>query len=831
MSAFDFQRIEGRWQKIWEEERTFAVDNRPDPERPNYYCLEMLPYPSGRLHMGHVRNYTIGDAVARFKLARGFKVLHPMGWDSFGMPAENAAIKRKIHPRVWTEDNISQMRAQLKRLGYAYDWDREIAAHRPDYYRWNQWFFLKMYERGLAYRAHRWVNWCPTCETVLANEQVEGGVCWRCSTPVVRKSLEQWFLKITAYAEELDDCLSTLTGWSERVLQMQRNWIGRSAGALVKFSIPDVTGMEPLEIFTTRIDTIFGATFCVLAPEHPAVEELARGTPQSAAVADFVARMQKRNVVHQDALLGEAKEGVFTGRHAINPFTRELIPIWVGNFVLMEYGTGAIMAVPGNDARDHEFARLYDLPIRPVVHPADPGTKIPADQVYTEKGILMNSGLYDGWSSDQAREALVEAGEREGFARRMIQFRIRDWGVSRQRYWGTPIPMIHCASCGIVPVPESDLPVRLPDDVQLTGEGGSPLATVRSFVVVTCPRCGGAARRETDTMDTFFDSSWYFYRYADPKNDQAPFARSAADRWFPIDQYIGGITHAILHLIYCRFFTKVMRDLGLVGVDEPVLRLLNQGMVLKDGSAMSKSRGNVVEPDAMVERYGADTCRLFALFAAPPERDMDWNDQGVEGCHRFLERVWRLAFPQFGAPAPGASAMKSTLSAREVALRRKTHQTILRVTEDLERRLHFNTAISAVMELVNELSAFQLEGVGSPTEIACFREGLDTVVRLLNPFAPHFTEEVWEKLGHGERLALHAWPEADLAVADEPLVKVVVQVNGKLRGKVRVEKGAPESDVLERARSDSKVEAHLRGKTVSRSIFVPDRLLNLVVRG
>ncbi|HEV8376452.1 MAG TPA: leucine--tRNA ligase [Candidatus Polarisedimenticolia bacterium] len=831
MGAFDFQRIEEKWQRIWEAEKTFAVDNQPDPEHPGYYCLEMLPYPSGRLHMGHVRNYTIGDAVARFKSARGFKVLHPMGWDSFGLPAENAAIKRKIHPRLWTEDNISQMRQQLKRLGYAYDWDREIAAHRPEYYRWNQWFFLKMHERGLAYRAHRWVNWCPTCETVLANEQVEGGVCWRCGTPVARKSLEQWFLKITAYAEELDAFLSKLPGWSERVRQMQRNWIGKSTGALVKLSVPDVPGLEPLEIFTTRIDTIFGATFCVLAPEHPAVEKLAAGTIQEAAVTDFVARMGKRNVVHQDALLGEAKEGVFTGAHAINPFTRERIPIWVGNFVLMEYGTGAIMAVPGNDVRDHEFARLYDLPIRPVVRPADPSTEVPSGQVYTEPGLLMNSGAYDGWPSDKAQEALIAQGEEKGFTRRMVQFRIRDWGVSRQRYWGTPIPMIHCAACGIVPVPEADLPVLLPEDVHLTGEGGSPLVSAPSFASVPCPRCGGDARRETDTMDTFFDSSWYFYRYADPKNDRAPFDPAAVDRWFPIDQYIGGITHAILHLIYCRFFTKVMRDMGLVRVDEPVVRLLNQGMVLKDGSAMSKSRGNVVEPDAMVNRYGADTCRLFALFAAPPERDMDWNEQGVEGCHRFLERVWRLASAQFGSPPPDGSAVKAAPSAREEALRRKTHQTILKVTEDLERRLHFNTAISAVMELVNELSAFHLEGVTTSSEIACFREGLDTVVRLLNPFAPHFTEEVWERLGHAQRLAHHAWPEPDLKVADEPLVEVIVQVNGKLRGKVRVEKGTPESDVLDRARGDSKVEAHLRGKTVSRSIFVPDRLLNLVVPG
>jgi leucyl-tRNA synthetase len=828
LGEFDVKAIESKWQAFWERERCFAVDNHPDPQRGSFYCLEMLPYPSGRLHMGHVRNYTIGDAIARFKSARGFKVLHPMGWDSFGLPAENAAIKKGIHPRLWTEDNISQMKEQLKSLGYSYDWDREIAAHRPDYYRWNQWFFLKMFERGLAYRAHRWVNWCSHCQTVLANEQVEGGVCWRCGNPVSRKSLEQWFLRITAYAQELDDFLPKLTGWSERVRQMQKNWIGRSEGALVKFRILDPPHGEPLEIFTTRLDTIYGATFCVLAPEHPAVERLSAGTEQETQVKEFVGRMLRRDLVHQDAQMGEAKEGIFIGRHAENPYTGKPIPIWVGNFVLMEYGTGAIMAVPGNDERDHEFATLYGLPIVPVVRPSDPSTPHPAGKAYTEPGILINSGPWDGLTSADAFAQLLALGEEKGFASRMVQFRIRDWGVSRQRYWGTPIPMIHCPRCGVVPVPEKDLPVLLPEDVVLSGEGGSPLASSAAFVNVSCPRCAAPARRETDTMDTFFDSSWYFYRYTDPKNATAPFARAAAQSWFPIDQYIGGITHAILHLIYCRFFTKVMRDLGLVRLDEPVVRLLNQGMVLKDGSAMSKSRGNVVEPDAMVRRYGADTCRLFSLFAAPPERDMDWNEQGVEGCHRFLERVWRLAAPLF---ASSSEAMPEGLSEAETALRRKTHRTILRVTEDLDRRMHFNTAIAAIMELVNELSAFQNEGMASAARRACCREGLETVVRLLNPFAPHFTEEVWEQLGGRASLARAPWPLADLQLAEEPRLEVVVQVNGRLRGKVVVEKGSPEGEVLELARSDPKVEAHLRGKTLVKSIFVPDRLLNLVVRG
>ncbi|MCI0568461.1 MAG: leucine--tRNA ligase, partial [Acidobacteria bacterium] len=754
-------------------------------------------------------------------------VLHPMGWDSFGLPAENAAIKKGIHPRIWTEDNITQMKEQLKQLGYSYDWSREIAAHRPDFYRWNQWFFLKMFERGLAYRAHRWVNWCSTCQTVLANEQVEGGVCWRCSSVVSRKSLEQWFLRITTYAEELDAFLPKLTGWSERVRQMQKNWIGRSEGVLVKFRIPDLPEMDPLEIFTTRLDTIYGATFCVLAPEHSAVALLCAGTPQEEPVREFVSRMMRRDVVHQDAQLGEEKEGVFTGRHAENPYTGKRVPIWVGNFVVMEYGTGAIMAVPGNDERDREFAQLYHLPILPVVRPAD-SSQAPPDRAYTEPGVLLNSGPFDGMASAQAFEALVKLGEEKGCARRMVQFRIRDWGVSRQRYWGTPIPMIHCPACGVVPVPEQDLPVLLPEDVVLSGEGGSPLAASPAFLQVSCPRCGKGARRETDTMDTFFDSSWYFYRYTDPGNDQAPFDSTAAAQWFPIDQYIGGITHAILHLIYCRFFTKVMRDLGLVALDEPVVRLLNQGMVLKDGSAMSKSRGNVVEPDAMIRRYGADTCRLFSLFAAPPERDMDWNEQGVEGCHRFLERVWRLAAPQFSTQA--APIPEGALSPRETALRRKTHQTILRVTEDLDRRMHFNTAIAAIMELVNELSAFHLAGTDDGAHRACFREGLETVVRLLNPFAPHFAEEVWERLGSPELLVHVPWPHANLALAEEPRVELVVQVNGRLRGKVIVEKGTAEPEVLERARNDPKVEAHLRGKSLLKTVFVPDRLLNLVVR-
>jgi leucyl-tRNA synthetase len=779
--------------------------------------------------MGHVRNYTIGDAVARFKSARGFKVLHPMGWDSFGLPAENAAIKRKIHPRIWTEENIVQMRQQLRRLGYSYDWDREIAAHRPEYYRWNQWFFLKMLEKGLAYRANRWVNWCNTCRTVLANEQVEGGVCWRCDSPVSRKELEQWFLRITDYAEELDARLPELTGWSERVRQMQKNWIGRSEGALVRFPVEEVPGMDPLEIFTTRLDTIYGATFCVLAPEHPAVARLAAGTEAGSGVAAFVERMGRRDTVHMDAQTGE-KEGVFTGRHARNPYTGEKIPIWIGNFVLMEYGTGAIMAVPGNDERDHEFARQYGLPILPVVVPAEGAGPAPEGKAFTDPGLLVDSGPYTGMTSAKAFEALLRAGQEKGFARRATQYRIRDWGISRQRYWGTPIPVVHCPGCGVVPVPERDLPVILPDDVEFTGEGGSPLERSPSFLKVDCPRCGKAARRETDTMDTFFDSSWYFYRYADPHNTEAPFAPAVARHWFPIDQYIGGITHAILHLIYCRFFTKVMRDLGMVEIDEPVARLLNQGMVLKDGSAMSKSKGNVVEPDAIVERYGADTCRLFTLFASPPERDLEWNEQGVEGCHRFLERVWRLAEPQFGGPAPSQAALESARSERETALRRKTHQTVLRVTEDLDRRLHFNTAIAAVMELVNETSLFAQWGSEGESERACLREALGFMSRLLAPFAPHFAAELWERLGGEGRLADQEWPAADPVLAESPLVEVVVQINGRLRGKVRVERGTSEEEVLDRARSDPRVEAHLKGRSVMKRVFVPDRLLNLVVR-
>ena len=665
---------------------------------------------------------------------------------------------------------------------------------------------------------------------MLANEQVEGGVCWRCETPVARKALEQWFLRITDYAEELDAWLPKLTGWSERVRQMQKNWIGKSEGALVLFPVEEVPALGPLEIFTTRLDTIFGATFCVLAPEHTAVARIAAGTGAEREVAGFVDRMMKRDVVRLDAQTDE-KEGVFTGRHARNPYTGERIPIWVGNFVLMEYGTGAIMAVPGNDERDHQFALQYGLPIRPVVRPEDPSVAPPPGTAYAEPGVVVDSGPYSGMTSAEAFEAMLKAGEEKGFARRATQYRIRDWGISRQRYWGTPIPVNHCAGCGVVPVPEGDLPVILPDDVELTGAGGSPLERSPSFMKVDCPRCGKPARRETDTMDTFFDSSWYFYRYTDSQNEGAPFEPGTAKYWFPIDQYIGGITHAILHLIYCRFFTRVMRDMGLVDFDEPVVRLLNQGMVLKDGTAMSKSRGNVVEPDAMVERYGADTCRLFTLFASPPERDLEWNEQGVEGCHRFLERVWRLAVPMFGAEAPPAAALESARSERETVLRRKTHQTILRVTEDLDRRLHFNTAIAAVMELVNEASLFAQAGVQSDSERACLREALTVTIRLLAPFAPHFAEEVWERLGEPARLTTLEWPAADLALAEAPLAEVVVQVNGKLRGKVLVERGTSEAEVLDRARGDSRVEAHLKGKTVARIVFVPDRLLNIVVHG
>ena len=826
-----FEAIERKWQERWRLEGAFTAPERPAARK--YYCLEMLPYPSGRLHMGHVRNYSIGDAVARFKHMRGDLVLHPMGWDSFGMPAENAAIKHGIHPSKWTHENIKTMREQLRRLGFSYDWAREIAAHQPDYYRWNQWLFLRLLERGLAYRSRREVNWCDTCKTVLANEQVEGGRCWRCESVVGRRDLEQWFLRISAYSEQLLEGLDRLTEWPEAVRTIQRNWIGRSAGAKVLFPLLDADGRatgEALEIFTTRLDTIYGATFCVVAPEHPILARLRPGSAESERVAAFRTRTAKaRDAAQENAAL--EKEGVETGLKVRNPFSGESLPLFAGNFVLMGYGTGAIMAVPAHDERDFEFATRYRLPIRAViVKPGEPTSQGAPRAAMTQDGVLVGSGSYSALGSAEAREAMGRDGEAGGFAQRSVQYRLLDWGISRQRYWGTPIPVIYCDRCGVVPVPDRDLPVLLPEDVPLTGQGGSPLAQSEAFLRVSCPRCGGEGRRETDTMDTFIDSSWYFYRYCDPRGEKAPFDSDRVAAWFPIDLYIGGINQAHLHLIYCRFFTRVMRDLGLVRLDEPVARLLCQGMVLRDGVAMSKSRGNVVDPDDLIRRYGADTTRLFTLFAAPPEKDLEWNDKGVEGCFRFLEKVWRLLMPRAASlrSAPLPAARDGALDARRAALRRKVHQTIDRVTTDVDRRLHLNTPVSSVMELLNEASEFVREECEGDAPF--LKEAGRAMALLLQPFAPHISEEIWEALGGQGSVLREAWPVADPAWLREDLVEVVVQVNGRLRGHVRAPVDADEAQVMALATDDERIASHIHGKEIRKTIYLAGRLLNVVVR-
>jgi leucyl-tRNA synthetase len=831
MADYSFTEIEKRWQERWEREHVFEAGEE-DP-RPKYYLVEMLPYPSGRIHMGHVRNYALGDALARFRRLRGFNVLHPMGWDSFGLPAENAALAHGIHPRRWTEENIVSMRRQMRALGLSYAWEREIAAHREEYYRWNQWLFLEMHRRDLVYRSDRLVNWCNSCGTVLANEQVEDGGCWRCETPVVQRRLEQWFIRITRYAQELLEGLDRLDGWPERVRIMQRNWIGRSEGALVDFALEG--GGPPLAVYTTRIDTIFGAVAVLISPEHPEVERLVEGRPERDPVLGFVERQRARNPLDR-ASAGAAKEGIFTGRRALNPYTGQPLPVWVANFVLVEYGTGAVMAVPAHDQRDYEFCTSLGLPVRTVIRPAD-GGEPPPGAAFEEDGLLVDSGPFSGVSSAEARRRMIEAAERERFGKLSIQYRLKDWGISRQRYWGTPIPFLFCEACGAVPARAEDLPIRLPENVRLDVIGASPLAQVPEFVNAPCPRCGGPARRETDTMDTFFDSSWYFYRYTDARNERAPFDPRRCGHWAPIDLYIGGIEHATLHLIYARFFARVLRDMGLLKIDEPAVRLLTQGMVIRDGAKMSKSKGNVVDPDQMIRRYGADTARLFALFAAPPERDLEWSDQGVEGCYRFLQRLWRLverALPILPPAADDGGAGDEATPAmpppeRALALRRLTHRTRRRVGQDLGERLHLNTAIAAIMELANGVSEFLDEGAEAPAERTAVREALESATLLLSPFAPHVAEELWHRLGRRTLVARESWPQPDEALLIEDEVLVVVQVNGRLRGRLLLSRGADESAALAAARADESIRRHLDGKSIRKSVYVPDRLLNLVV--
>jgi leucyl-tRNA synthetase len=832
-SGYDPQKIEMKWQKRWAEARVF--ESEADPSKPKYYVLEMLPYPSGTLHMGHMRNYTIGDVVARVKRMRGFNVMHPMGWDAFGLPAENAAIKNNTHPRDWTYKNIAEIQRGLRRFGFSYDWRREISTCEPEYYRWNQWFFLRMLERGLAYRKKSRVNWCPKCATVLANEQVvNGGFCWRHEdTRVESREIEQWFLKTTAYADQLLDDLKQLEGgWPERVILMQRNWIGKSQGAKVKVAVADLTGVEPIEIFTTRIDTIYGATAMVLAPAHPLVPKLLRDSPVRAEAEPKLAKMRQTSVKTEE-LAAMEKEGFFTGRYAINPLSDEKVPIWVGNFVLMEYGTGAIMAVPAHDQRDLEFCRKYGLPVRVVIQPLT-GEPLVAEKMTApfddhENGKLVNSGPFNGLSPKEAIAKMTAFAEEKGFGWAETVFRLRDWGISRQRYWGTPIPVVYCSKDGMVPVPDKDLPVLLPPNPKLTGEGESPLASTPEFVNTTCPKCGGPAKREADTMDTFVDSSWYFYRYADAHNDKAPFGSAKVAYWFPIDQYIGGITHAILHLLYSRFWCKVMRDLGLITHNEPAARLFTQGMVQKGGVAMSKSRGNVVGAEDMAEKYGADTGRLYTLFAAPPEKDLEWSEESIEGSWRFLNRVYRLVERHAEAvrPVKSGNAKAATVSPKEKILLRKAHQTLRRVTQDFETRWHFNSAIALIMELTNEI--YLQEPLEKDVRPEVRKEILELLTLMLAPMTPHLSEELWEMLGRTGGLWTAAWPAFDEALTIEEEVEIPVQVNGRLRGKVRVAVGAGEAEVVKLAQADAVIAPHLAGKRIIKRIYVPNKLLNLVV--
>ncbi len=809
MSSYEPQAIERKWQQVWEEAAAFVTPNPDDPDSPERrkaYVLEMLPYPSGELHMGHVLNYTLGDVVSHVRRRSGWSVLRPMGYDAFGLPAENAAIREGGHPREVTERNITAIRAQIKRMGWSIDWTREVSTHEPEYYRWTQWIFLKLFEAGLAYRKAAPVKWCPNDQTVLANEQVIDGRCERCGAEVESRNLEQWMFKITDYADRLLDDMALLESWPERVLTMQRNWIGRSEGAEVTFRVEEFE--EDVPVFTTRPDTLFGATFFVLAPEHPLVERFAERSPDAAELRAYVRHAAAKKTEERAA--ADEKTGVFTGFYARNPVNDAPIPIWVADYVLMDYGTGAIMAVPAHDERDFEFAQKFELPIVQVVAPAaaeaEPGVYV----AHSEQEVLVNSGPFSGLSSPEAKTAIIAALAARGLGHAAVNYRLRDWLLSRQRYWGCPIPMIHCGVCGIVPVPESDLPVLLPEVDDYLPKGRSPLAAAEEWVHVSCPACGGPALRETDTMDTFVDSSWYFLRYTDPRNDEAPFDRRLVDYWLPVNQYIGGIEHAILHLMYARFFTKALYDLGLVGFREPFARLFNQGMIYRFGAKMSKSKGNVVAPDELVERYGADALRLYILFMGPADQDKEWQDTGVEGMWRFLSRLWRVVHDELEREPqqPGSSA-----------LARKAHETIHKVTDDIERRFVFNTPVAAVMELVNEISR-------DPSDPAS-RFAVETAVTLIQPYAPHIAEELWSALGHS-RLWAEPWPVADESLLVRETVELVVQVNGKVRERLQVAAGLPEEELVSLARASERVQAHL-SSPVRRVIVVADKLVNFVV--
>ncbi len=834
------QQIEEKWAGRWQRDPALYAAE-PSSTKPKYYVLEMLPYPSGALHMGHVRNYAIGDALARYMWMKGYNVLHPMGWDSFGLPAENAAISNQTPPREWTLGNIEKMKVQMNRLGFAYDWSREVTTCLPEYYRWNQWFFLKFYERDLAYRKKSKVNWCPKCATVLANEQVVGGCCWRHEdTLVEQRELEQWFLRTTKYADELLRDLDRLPGWPEKVRTMQRNWIGRSEGALVDFRL-DYSGGDVITVFTTRVDTIYGATSVQLAPEHPITSELAAADPElRLKVTQLIAEQNKAKESGDIATI--EKHGVNTGHFAINPYNAERVPVWVANYILMDYGTGAIMSVPAHDERDFEFAKKYEIEIRQVIVPEITGEGARATQTEAElpfttlNGKLINSGEFTGLSCSEAIKKMSAFAERYNFGKTTVTFRLKDWGISRQRYWGTPIPMVYCEKDGVVPVPEKDLPVILPENVDITLTGGSPLTRVPEFLNTTCPRCGGPARRETDTMDTFVDSSWYFYRYTDAHNDRAPFDSKIVSYWFPIDQYIGGVEHAILHLIYSRFWTKFMRDIGLVRNDEPVERLFTQGMIIKGGAKMSKSLGNVVSPDEMVERFGADAARMYSLFATSPDRELDWQDEGVAGIYRFLSKVFRFisrnsantsfAETQIAATSQAPTLNNDGLLAPEArAIQRKLHQTIKRVTDDFQGRWHFNTSIAAIMELMNELHAAKDKAL----PVRLFADVQRNLVLLLAPFAPYLAHELWEMIGEKSNLLKAAWPKFDPELAKEEEIEIPVQVNGKLRSKIVVRPETTKEERKQKAVADQKIQNFIAGKQIVKVIFT-GKLVNIVVR-
>ena len=832
---YDPAAIEPKWQERWAADPKLYAAEPASCGKSKYYVLEMLPYPSGQLHMGHVRNYSIGDALARHMWMRGYNVLHPMGWDAFGLPAENAALKNNTPPRQWTISNIAAMKRQMERLGLGYDWATEVTTCLPEYYRWNQWFFLRMYEKGLVYRKKSKVNWCPECATVLANEQVVDGCCWRHeTTPVEQRDLVQWFYRITAYAQELLDGLDKLEGWPEKVRTMQRNWIGRSEGTEVDFFLEEQgignreqgTEKTRIRVFTTRVDTIFGATSVQLAPQHALVAKFTAADPKLKAQVDELLEQQKKAKETGD-LGAIEKHGVATGHFAVNPYNGQKVPIWVANYILADYGTGAIMSVPAHDERDFEFATKYNLPIVQVIQPVDASvtTELP---FCSHDGVLVNSGEYDGLSCDEAQKRLQEIAETKKFGEAKVIFRLKDWGLSRQRYWGTPIPMIHCEKDGLVQVPDEQLPVLLPEQIEITQQGGSPLGRVPEFVNVTCPKCGGPAKRETDTMDTFVDSSWYFYRYTDAKNAKAPFDPTTAQYWFPIDQYIGGVEHAILHLIYSRFWTKVMRDLGLIVNDEPARRLFTQGMVIKDGSKMSKSKGNVVSPDDMVARYGADATRMYALFAAPPDRDLDWQEDGVAGVSRFLGRVYRIVTKY--APVARTAAQSSSETQKGGALLRKLHQTIAKITLDFEGRWHFNTCVAAIMELVNDIQSSDAQLAAGEVPAPVVQELLRSLVLLLAPFAPYLAAELWKELGEESSVLRAPWPVSDPELAREDELEIPVQVNGKLVTVVRVAADASPKEIKQAALAVEKVQSRTAGKTVAKVIVVPGKLVNLVVK-